>query len=588
MWKAALRPSFVSDTHGAISIVGALVLPVLLGMSGLALEYGGAMLAKVETQRVADLTAMAGADAYARYQRLSDATMAAESVAVLNGIPRDRITITLEPSPAAPGTMAVQSEITTQRTLSLARVLNARQYLDVTVVALAGRIEGAPACIQALDPSGSGVTLGGGTSITANDCGVASNATVTTPCGTSMTTSAVTYNSAAPPTQCNNILSPGGGPAPLVRGTTPDPLAGSSAVALAATNLAVVAGLTVPVVAAGGDIDFGNKEAATQQQAAAVGCAADYNRSQKLWTFTCPGQTTVNLGNITLASNMSLDFGYGAPATTAYNISGTVENAGNNMRFAPGIYTIAEGISVDSGATTEFDGGSFRVGPASSGNAIKVNSNATLTLGDPLVIGEIFQIFGDVDTSANSCLTFGAAENHELAGAVEASGGIIFGAGVYTIDGYLHLGPGAAVHCAGADISFQAIDTAIILSGQGADSAGPQCRNQAFCSTSGYQSMRITASTTGPFAKVAIIGPLDTAVTYGASMHSGGFEGEISGAFYFPNGPISLSGGANVSGGADACLQLIGSTVTLSGGATAASDCVDAVAGSGGTTRLLR
>ncbi len=99
--------------------------------------------------------------------------------------------------------------------------------------------------------------------------------------------------------------------------------------------------------------------------------------------------------------------------------------------------------------------------------------------------------------------------------------------------------------------------------------------------------MILTAPTSGPFAKLAVIGPLDTAVHSGASMQAGASGGQISGAFYFPNGPINLSGGAGISGGAGDCLQLIGSSVTLAGGSTAATTCIAGASGSSKVTRLL-
>ncbi|MDO9527034.1 MAG: pilus assembly protein TadG-related protein, partial [Gemmobacter sp.] len=211
---------FARDADGAVSIVGALVLPVLLGMSGLALEYGNALLTKVETQRVADLAAVTGAMTYAKNQSLAEATLAAENVAILNGVSRDKLVLTLEPLSGSPGDEAVRATITTQQILLLARVLNAQQSVDVTVVALAGTIAGQPACIQALDAAGSGVTLSGGASVNTVDCIVASNAAVTVPCGTSITTPTLNYDSANAPVQCDNLLSPDGGPATLVKGPT--------------------------------------------------------------------------------------------------------------------------------------------------------------------------------------------------------------------------------------------------------------------------------------------------------------------------------------------------------------------------------
>jgi hypothetical protein len=64
--------------------------------------------------------------------------------------------------------------------------------------------------------------------------------------------------------------------------------------------------------------------------------------------------------------------------------------------------------------------------------------------------------------------------------------------------------------------------------------------------------------------------------TQGASNSS------LSGVFYFPSGPITLSGGATVGNGSGQCLQLIGSRVTLTGGTAAASACISNSSSAGG------
>jgi len=60
----------------------------------------------------------------------------------------------------------------------------------------------------------------------------------------------------------------------------------------------------------------------------------------------------------------------------------------------------------------------------------------------------------------------------------------------------------------------------------------------------------------------------------------------ISGAFYFPNGPIYMSGAATLHDTVDAsaCLELIGSTVTATAGTAAGSTCAGLGSGSTGTT----
>lgn len=577
---------FARDNRGSVSLLSALILPVLLGMSALALEYGGAVLAKAETQRVADLAANAGASAYGRNQNATDATLAAQGVGILNGVARADIGVTLEPSPLVPSAKAVRVTITTQRTLLLARVIDSRESLRVKVTALAATNAATPACIQALDPAGSGVTLSGGTVVTASKCIVASNNTVTTPCGTKITAKTVNYNSAAAPSQCSNILSPDGGAANLVKTNTPDPLAGAAAISLAKAR--IDAGVTNPTLPAGGNIAFGYDATATRNQAIAVGCTASF--ASNIWTFTCPTKTSVNLGDLTIAGGITLNFGVGGVATTIYNFSGGIQNGGGSvMRFGSAVYNIAKGITVPGGARTEFEVGTFRIGPAAGGNAITVGGSGILQLGSATTTGGALQVVGNVVTDGGSCLVFGATPYHDVSGNIRVSGALVFGAGIYAIDGYLHLGAsaGGSATCLGTIISLQAIDVSIILSGRGVPTGNQACTNQAFCAGAGYNNMVLRAPTSGSFAKLALIGPTTATVHSGASMQAGAAGGQISGAFYFPNGPISLSGGASVGSASSGCLQLIGSTVTLAGGTTAASDCVGAISGSSAAVRLL-
>ena len=104
------------------------------------------------------------------------------------------------------------------------------------------------ACIIALQAAGTGVTLSGGTSVTAAGCAIASDNTVSVPCGTSITTKTLDYNSSAVPSQpCSGIKPPTGtASVNIVKAATSDPLASNAAVTSAFSHLASVATLTAP------------------------------------------------------------------------------------------------------------------------------------------------------------------------------------------------------------------------------------------------------------------------------------------------------------------------------------------------------
>ena len=60
----------------------------------------------------------------------------------------------------------------------------------------------------------------------------------------------------------------------------------------------------------------------------------------------------------------------------------------------------------------------------------------------------------------------------------------------------------------------------------------------------------------------------------GAAFTEGTRNTSLSGVFYFPTGPVTLSGGSSVGNGTNQCLELIGAQVTLSGGTALASSCL--------------
>jgi hypothetical protein len=456
---------------------------------------------------------------------------------------------------------------------------------------------------------------------------------VTAPCGTSIITDSLSYDAGTDPLSqsCNTIRRQDGTVTSVVRRSTPDPLAGSDVTVLAASLLAGSAALSAPsdvVVAPGPNIEFGWNQSATMAVATSVGCSAAFASSGSIWTFSCPGLSTVNLGNVTLAGGLQLRFNPGASPDVTYNLAGVIRNTGARMTFAGGTYNVAQGIVTGGGSVTEFgagtyrigrashncggasysicntsrltfdgpsdfhvpggvrnDGGailtlgtgggnSFRIGASSGGNAISVGGGSQTYMGD--AHGGLFQVSGWIDGGGGgSCLIFPAAERHEINGSIVASGAVRFGAGIYAINGYLHLGSngGGSATCGGATISLEALDTTFLISGAGTGPGGWACGGRAFCVTAGYSNLRITAPTSGPFADIAVIGPLDPSRTAGAELSAGASGARVSGVFYFPNGPITLSGAASASGIGTDCFHLIGAQISISGGSSVASDC---------------
>jgi hypothetical protein len=84
-----------------------------------------------------------------------------------------------------------------------------------------------------------------------------------------------------------------------------------------------------------------------------------------------------------------------------------------------------------------------------------------------------------------------------------------------------------------------------------------------------------------------VIGPLNN--TAAATFTTGATNTQVSGAFYFPDGAVSMSGAAALHDSVDtnACLMLVGSQVTLANGSAAGTTCAGLGGAGGGTTVAL-
>ncbi|RAZ90468.1 hypothetical protein DPM33_13195 [Mesorhizobium hawassense] len=672
---------FVHNRDGNVLIMSALLLPLLIGMAALVTEYGGALVERAGNQRTADLAAYAGALAYNATKSTDQMSAAAVNVAALNGVPAADVQAALVTSPKTSGMNAVSVSIRTQKQLLLARVLDNRQQLPIYANAVAelGAQPLTPGCMLALDGTQTGITLSGGTKITAPKCTVSSNNTVTVPCGTSISAVGVNYNSAAAPSQpCNGITGPNGTAAVITKKSTPDPLAGNAAVAAAVARFSTVAAMSAttapsaPTNSTGNNIDFAWNQGSTQGQATALGCTASWTSSTSTWSLNCGSKTTVNFGTITIGGGINLNFATSGAATTTYNIAGDLTTSATT-NFGPGTYNFAsklttagtttfgagtynfgkqvttagtttfgagpfnfaKGLTTGGGATTTFGAGTFKIGisdntcggiarvslcntstltfggpstfelpgglnntggasitfgsgtsnsykigPGGNGDAITLGGGSTTVMADATSSG-VFQVIGNVNGGGGgSCFVVPATAQHDIEGNFIASGAILLGAGVYTIDGYFALGGsgGGSASCGGSTISVYGNNVTLVLSGKAKSSSG-SCNGYVFCVAAGYSNIVLNAPQTGATAKLAVIGPTSTSVTAGATFAEGGSNAQISGAFYFPYGPIIMNGGSSVLGSStdsSKCLQMIGSLISLSGGTAAASECIAA------------
>jgi hypothetical protein len=634
---------FVRDRRAAVSIVAALSLPSLIAFSSLVAEYGHGLLVKTENQRVADLAAYAGALAYNANATTASITSAADAVATLNGLSSSTVSASLVSSPTGDGNNAVRVSVTTTLPLYLASVVGGSTSLPVSASSYAELNVKTTGCIIALSSGGAGVSLSGGTAVTASGCSVASNASETVPCGTSITSKWVTYDSSAPTVGCGGITGPGGTSASISQKLTTDPLAGTAGVTAATGRLSTVTALTgpsAPTTPSGGDINFAYSQSSTISQAAADGCTASYGSNT--WTLTCSGNGPFNFGKITTGGGITVNFNTTGSSSAVYNFSGSINMTGTAITFGPGTYNIAGGLFTSGGTTTTFGAGtynigkassgcsdgvkysichtgtllkflgpsqftlqggvynnggsrlvmgdsgtgnSFIIGPASSGNAMWLGGGAYTQMGDATDAGSVFQLIGNfwVPSGGGSCTYLPAAAQHDIQGSFLTAGGTVLGSGVYTITGYMDLGgsSGGDVSCNGTTVGLSGSDVTIVLGGSTLPGSGT-CSGQAFCLAAGYNHVTLTApSGTATTAGLVVVGPASS--TGGAAFAEGASNTSLSGAFYFPQGAITLSGGASVGGGSGQCLEMVGTQVTLSGGTAAASNCVS---GGGGSVKI--
>jgi putative Flp pilus-assembly TadE/G-like protein len=649
------------DRRGSISVLSALTIVGVVGFSALALEYGYGLLQQVENQRIADLAAYSGALVYNSTNSSSSASSAVSKIASLNGLSSTAASASVGSSPSGDGNQAVQVTVSTSPPLLLARVLTTNTTLPVSAVATAEINANAPGCIIALSGSGSGISLSGTGSITANDCQVESNSTICANSGANpsdkITTKYLSYGSGANPTTSHCTISPPSGTASVhvTKATASDPLAGNSEVSGATSRISTVASMTspsAPSVPTGTNYTFSSGAVSGLPGT----CTDSYASSTH--TVTCTGTGPFNFGSVLVSGCCSviinntsagatynfggvIDSGTGSGLTinggsnATYNMAGGLYGHGSTpMSFSAGTFNIGTyssscsgttgySICLSSGARITFGGPStfvlaggiyqgasgmppnpaLKLGYGSTTNSFNIgqtagyslnNTNGGTLFGDASGTGDLFQMAGSLNTTGGTCVAVSAAAEHDINGSISGAGGIVLGSGIYTVNGYVALGNsggGDVSNCptSGTTTGLTGLEVTLVVSGASTVSCGSAA--SAFCLGAGFSTVKLTAPTSSSTlgsstAGLAVIGPQSSSNTAGASFVNGASGTRISGAFYFPNGPIVMSGAATLQDTVDAsaCLELIGSQVTSTAGSAIGSTCTGLGSGSTGTT----
>jgi hypothetical protein len=371
------RPfGWLHGKRASVTVLAAVIFPTLLGMAGLATQYGNALLTKVKAQRIADAAAYGAAWAY-NPANTSDANTsamnaAANRIALLNGIVTTDMAVSIGNSPSGDGNQAVRATVTMGVAVDLTKLINGGSQLSVTANSYVELKNDTLACIIAVKGAGTGVTLSGGGRITANACGVASAATTTSPAsivvpnGTTVTTPQVTTPQALTTSQEANIQPPAGTGAVTykVKPVT-DPLAGNSEVTTAVSRLTTVAALTnpsAPLTPSGPSWQPGFTGPGTT--ASVGGCSETESAGWSgIWTVTCSGVGPFNFNTLDMRNASSVTFNNSTSAT--YNFGGEILTGSATVTFnGAGTYNIAGGLNVGGGSTTKFTSpATFKIGP---------------------------------------------------------------------------------------------------------------------------------------------------------------------------------------------------------------------------------
>lgn len=267
----------------------------------------------------------------------------------------------------------------------------------------------------------------------------------------------------------------------------------------------------------------------------------------------------------------------------------------STFTLAGGIYQGASGMpptpamSLGSGSTANV----YTIGRSSSGYSLN-NANGSTLLGPSSTSGQPMSFAGGVLTSGGSCVQLPAAANHDINGSINGAGGIYLGGGVYTIAGFVSMGNGGGGdvgNCpsSGVTTGLNGIGVSLIIGGNATVSCGRL--TAAFCLGAGYSTVSLVAPTSSSMlgantAGLAVVGPTSSTNTAGAVFTSGATNTRISGVFYFPYGPINLSGAAALHDTVDssACLEMVGSQISVNAGSMIGSVCKGLETTMGGTS----
>lgn len=594
-------------TRGAVAVIGALSLTVLVGMGAFAVEISRGYAADTANQRIADMAALAGALAYNVNNNAGEMTATAKAVVVAQGLPASAATVALV-TDSATSKQLVQVTVTTSVPIALGRVFSSALAYDVTAMGSATTSTAtttAPPCIAALSSTPTyGITLSGGVGIDSPGCAISTNAGVTVPWGTSIKAKQVNAG--------KTIDNPGSGitTSPTANnivqnraGAATDWMKDDSALKAALCQVNKLTGASDPDYADGNTACISVKVAPATPTVSGV---KDWSLAYEVKGTSEPGKYltdsyscnyqvpagTYNIKKLTVPGGCSISFDSGSTLNFesidmsgkdmsigdgAVTVSGEFKVNGNNpitigngdhsfgslnilggkkLDVGSGNFNLKGGIVVSGGAYLRVAigvGNTVVIGKDGSGNSIFVTGGSqvcfTADCTKATAAAGIFSAGGNiVNSDGGSLIVFTRSTSHVIDGNLSLASGAILSPGLYIIRGNFTNGTGDKV--SGTDITIALGGTFSFAGGTTLDLAAPV-----------------------PGSSYGIPNVLIATKSSSATKLGGGANGKYSGLVYAPRSDMITDGGASMSSGTTSCLMMIVNTLTLNGGTTIGSTC---------------
>jgi hypothetical protein len=194
--------NLLTSRRGSVALMTAIMAPVMVMITAMGIEVTSWSVANLELQRIADISAWAGARQYVVGSSAQTATQTSANLAEINGVSgtttqtwnaststRTDNLITARVVPGIKVATDTAMKVTVQRNIAKTFSLifpGAQSFVTVSATAIAEIVSSVGTspqpCLLALQPDGSGVTdltLSGSASVTSTTCSVVSNAGIT-------------------------------------------------------------------------------------------------------------------------------------------------------------------------------------------------------------------------------------------------------------------------------------------------------------------------------------------------------------------------------------------------------------------------